>query len=155
MNPSRKHQSWVDTTVFESMNDARVLENFLRDKGFESRTYDDKLLRYFLFLRPPLVTFRIQVRKSEFKIVTNILDTEAPAILEKAIRCPACGSLRVNYPQMTRKFFMPTLLLHLGIIFRIIDHECYCETCHCIWNLPKSGVSAVPKAQVTKPFPFK
>ena len=38
---------------------------------------------------------------------------------------------------MTRKFFLPTVVLHLGIIFRLIEHEAYCEGCHFLWNLPK------------------
>jgi hypothetical protein len=48
----------------------------------------------------------------------------------------------VQYPQMTRKFLFPTLLLHLGIIFRFITHEAYCENCHWLWGLPKGQVSA-------------
>jgi hypothetical protein len=64
--------------------------------------------------------------------ITEILLSE-----EALERSTNCASLHVEYPQMTRKFFLPTLLLHLGIIFRVIKHECYCENCHCIWNLPE------------------
>jgi hypothetical protein len=55
----------------------------------------------------------------------------------------------VQYPQMTRKFFLPTLLLHLGIIFRIIDHEAYCEHCHFLWRLPKTHAT-VPLQSATQ-----
>ncbi|HEV2320542.1 MAG TPA: hypothetical protein VGV18_12375, partial [Verrucomicrobiae bacterium] len=76
-----------------------------------------------------------------------------PPILEKAIHCLSCGSLRVNYPQMTRRFFLPTVLLHLGIIFRVIGHECYCENCHMTWNLATGITTSVG---APKPFfPFK
>ncbi len=138
--------------MFELVNDGKTLEAFLKERRFEARTYDDKLLRYFLFLRPPRVTYRVQIRESEFKIVNNILEKEPPEILEEALHCPSCGSLRINYPQMTRKFFMPTVLLHLGIIFRIIDHEAFCNHCHCIWNLPKDGVPVIPKTRPAKTF---
>jgi hypothetical protein len=148
----RGHRSWVDVAVFENANEGRALAAFLKEKKFESRAYNDKLLRWFLFLRPPRVTWRVQIRESEFKIVSNILEKEPPAVLESAIHCPACGSLRVNYPQMTRKFFMPTILLHLGIIFRVIGHEAYCEHCHHVWNLPKDGAPVLPKPQPAKPF---
>ncbi|MGH7976859.1 MAG: hypothetical protein ACREC8_09360 [Limisphaerales bacterium] len=154
MNPSRNHQIWLDVAVFEDLNDGKVLESFLKDKGFEARTYDDKAFRYFLFLCPPRVTYRVQVRKNHFEGMTDLLRSKAPATLDKALHCPSCGSLRVNYPQMTRKFIMPTVLLHLGIIFRVIDHECYCESCHHIWYLPKDGAAIVHKVSTTKPFPF-
>jgi len=152
MTGGRKHRSWVDIAVYERVEKGGILAAFLAGRKFEARVYDDKLLRYFLFLRPPRVTYRVQIRAGEFKIVANVLEKERPEILDEALHCPSCGSLRVNYPQMTRKFFMPTVLLHLGIIFRVIEHEAYCEHCHCVWNLPKNGVPVVSKTRPAKPF---
>jgi len=138
MSSSYYNKPWVNIAVFESLNDGRVLETFLKRRRFEARIYNDRLLQYFLFLCPPHATFRVQVRANAYRAATELLDSalEAVAILEPAIHCPSCGSLRINYPQMTRKFFLPTVLLHLGIIFRIIHHEAYCEQCHFIWPLP-------------------
>ena len=152
MTGGNKNRSWVEVAVYENADEGKVLQQFLEQRKFEARTYDDKLLRYFLFLRPPRTTYRVQVRASEYKIVTTILEKEPPAILDKAFRCPFCHSLRINYPQMTRKFFLPTVILHLGIIFRFIHHEAYCEHCHHVWNLPKDGVSEVPESPPAKPF---
>ncbi|HVU07125.1 MAG TPA: hypothetical protein VHG89_01125 [Verrucomicrobiae bacterium] len=153
MNPSRNHKPWLDLAVFESLSNGKALELFLKDKGIEARTYDDKALRYFLFLRPPRVTYRVQIRQNYFEGMTELLQLKAPGVLDKALHCPSCGSLRVNYPQMTRKFIFPTVLLHLGIIFRVIEHECYCEQCHCVWHLPQDDL--VPhKVRAVKPFPF-
>jgi hypothetical protein len=155
MKVPQKHHSWVDMAVFEDVNDGKMLEAFFRDKGLEARTNDDKAFRYFLFLRPPTVTYRIQVRHKHLESAGEHLHKAAPAILEKALHCPSCGSLHVNYPQMTRKFILPTVLLHLGIIFRLMEHECYCENCHFIWNLPKDGAAVVRKLRPdAKPFPF-
>lgn len=150
---SQSHQPWANLAVFENIKDGQILEEFLQERGIDARTYNDKLLQSFLFLCPPRVTFRVQVRKDHFSKATHALDEAVPAILDKAIHCPSCGSLRVNYPQMTRKFFLPTVLLHLGIIFRVIEHECYCENCHLIWNLPQD----IPrKTHAPRPFfPFK
>lgn len=144
----------MDVAVFENVNDGKMLETFFRGKGLESRTYDDKLFRYFLFLRPPSVTYRVQVRQNHFERAGEFLEVNAPDVLEKALHCPSCGSLRVNYPQMTRKFIMPTVILHLGIIFRAIEHECYCESCHHVWNLTQDKAVAVRKVHTTEQFPF-
>ena len=137
-SPSKRHP-WVNVAVFENLSDGQALETFLKNHRIETRTYDDKLFRLFLFLRPPRMTYRVQVRGNASRIAAELMDTapEAVPILERAIHCPSCGSLNVNYPQMTRKFFLPTLLLHLGIIFRVIHHEAYCESCHNVWNLPR------------------
>ena len=152
MNASHKHhQGWLDVAIFESAVNGKTLEAFFRENGFEARTYDDKLFRYFLFLRPPRVTWRVQVRKDHFLDAGRLLETKPPAVLDQALHCPSCGSLRVNYPQMTRKFVLPTVLLHLGIISRIIEHQCYCEHCHEMWNLPSPG-AAVHKPSA-KPMP--
>ena len=153
MNHSHNHQAWADVAVFEDLNDGKVLEAFLKRQGMEARTYDDKLFRYFLFLRPPRVTYRVQVRQNRFEDAARLLQAKTPAVLHQALHCPACGSLRVNYPQMTRQFVLPTVLLHLGIIFRIIEHECYCENCHEMWNLPERQ-PAVGKARAAKPIAF-
>jgi len=154
MSTSAKHQPWADVAVFENVNASagNTVETFLRDKGFETRTYDDKWFRCFLFLRPPRVTLRLQVRHNHVQEADELLNAEAPGALKKAIHCPSCGSRSISYPQMTRKFILPTILLHLGIIFRAIDHECYCEHCHFIWNLPGGRVRSSPGP--ARQFPF-
>jgi hypothetical protein len=142
----------VNVAVFENINDGHVLETFLRDKDIEVRTYNDKLLQSFLFLCPPRVTFRVQVRRNHLLKTEQVMNEAHPPILEKALHCPSCGSLQVNYPQMTRKFFLPTIALHLGIIFRLIGHECYCENCHHTWAHERD----IHKIPAPRPFfPFK
>lgn len=136
-------KSWVNVTVFEKKGGAQALESLFKNKRIEARIYNDRILRLLLFLCPPRETFRVQVRHGFFKYAMEVLETEpgVPAILQQAVHCPDCGSLQVEYPQMTRKFILPTVLLHLGIIFRVVEHECYCGNCHCIWHLPPKLVS--------------
>jgi hypothetical protein len=152
MSSKIKHQRWVDIAVFENIIAGKNVEALLTGKGFEARTYDDKWFRYFLFLRPPQITYRVQVRQNDITNVEAFLNAEAPDALKKAIHCPSCDSLQVSYPQMTRKFILPTIVLHLGIIFHVTDHECYCEHCHFTWNL--SGEKTRPDSKPTRQFPF-
>jgi hypothetical protein len=144
-----RKQPWVNIALFEEKQDGEMLVEILRSKGFETRVYFDRVLQMFLFLCPPRAMHRTQVRANDSKVVTHFLNTDpksAPA-LERAIHCPSCGSMRVNYPQMTRKFFLPTLLLHAGIILRIIGHEAYCEHCHHTWNLSEAESPQLTKAK--------
>ncbi|SRR5258706_5656483 len=76
MISSRKTQPWVNVAIFNDVSDAQMLEMDLKDKGFETRTYNDKLLQRFLFLYPPHATIRVQVRGNDFKNVTYFLDHE-------------------------------------------------------------------------------
>ena len=149
MNTKR---SWVSLAVFEQEVEARRLEKFLQSRKFEARTYDDKLMRTLLFLRPPQKTHRVQVRVSDSKVAAHLIthDAEAEILLRDSVHCPSCGSLHVQYPQMTRRFIMPTILLHAGILLRIIDHEAYCEHCHFIWHL---GEHPVPEPQAAAVHP--
>jgi len=142
MSDSHNHQTWVDVALFESVNDGRALQTFLDANRIEARTYDDKVFRYFLFLCPPRIVWRVQVRKNSSNYTVELLKSKSPSILEKALHCPSCGSLRANYPQMTRKFVLPTIMLHLGIIFRVLEHKCYCEDCHEMWSLPERASQA-------------
>jgi hypothetical protein len=153
MSAAHHHQPWAEVALYEDLAAGESLAALLSDAGFESRTYDDKLFRHFLFLRPPRVTYRVQVRKTQLSAALRFLAGKNPPVLELALHCPGCGSLRVNYPQMTRQFILPTVLLHLGIIFRVIEHQCYCENCQEMWTLPQDNL-VPPRVRDVKPFPF-
>lgn len=145
LNTPAKYQRrpWVNLALFEDENDARLGERFLWKNALEARTYNDRWLQMIWFLCLPHATYRVQVRRQDLKRAEEFINTETPAVMLKAIRCPSCHSLHVNYPQMTRKFLLPTIVLHLGILLRVIEHECYCEHCHHIWNLPAQSVPVV------------
>ena len=135
MNSPSKHQPWADVAVFEDLDAARTVETSLINQGLQARTYDDKFFRAFLFLRPPEVTYRVQVHAEDLARTNEFLAKDPPAVLRDAIHCPSCNSLRVSYPQMTRKFVTPTIVLHLAILMRLLDHQCYCDKCHFMWAL--------------------
>ena len=142
-SPSRK-QPWTDVAVFEDLRAGRAVEALLTRQGLQARIYDDKFLRTLLFLRPPRATFRLQVHTADFDRAHEILQSGPKNGLRYAIHCPDCGSRQVSYPQMTRKFMLPTILLHAGILLRLVDHQCYCERCHCMWSL-RNRSSVVPE----------
>jgi hypothetical protein len=138
MKPVKKR--WDNLAVFEREEDARTLATFLQNHGFESRTFNDRLLQLFLFLCPPHATYRAQVRLDDIPAARELIarDNDASLLVQRALRCPSCDSFKVQYPQMTRRFITPTIMLNLGIIFRLIEHEAYCVDCHYVWNLPKA-----------------
>lgn len=145
MNQPSNHQQWTDVAVFEDLNPARTVETLLTHQGIAARVYDDKLARRLLFLRPPRVTYRLQVRTGDFHRAEHFLQADSMVSLREAIHCPECGAPQISYPQMTRKFILPTIVLHLGILSRLMDHQCYCEKCHCMWSLPDKAAALIPE----------
>ena len=124
---------------------------FLDTHRFEARIYNDRVLQAILFLCPPHATYRVQVRANASRAANEQLEhvPEKTVLVQRALQCPSCGSLAINYPQMTRKFFLPTLVLHLGIILRIIHHEAYCEACHYTWQMPPPAKRVIPQLKVS------
>jgi hypothetical protein len=145
MGAEVSQQRWVDVAVFEEVNDAKTIESFLTKKRLEARTYNEKFFRFFLFLHMPRPTYQVQVRYTSLKFAGEVLDEAAPEALQRAIRCPACHSLHVAYPQLTRPSILSTIRLHLGLIFHVLEHECCCQRCQCRWHLPVENVNAAPE----------
>src|SRR5260221_13265775 len=82
MVSSRKKQPWGNVAIFENASDGKLLEMDLKNKGFETRTYNDKLLRRFLFWCPPHATIRVQVRVKHSKNASYLAGHEpAPSAL--------------------------------------------------------------------------
>ncbi|HEV2692016.1 MAG TPA: hypothetical protein VG347_03900 [Verrucomicrobiae bacterium] len=150
MSASSTKKPWVNVAVFEKRDDTGPLESFLNQHRIETRVYNDRVLQAILFLCPPHATYRVQVRANAARAVTELLEREpeTPVLAQRALHCPSCDSLTVNYPQMTRKFFLPTLVLHIGILLRVIHHEAYCEKCHHTWELPPPDKRGLPQVKV-------
>jgi hypothetical protein len=140
-------EPWVNLAVFKHEHDARALEERLQQQGFEARTRNDRKIQLFWFLAPPRATFRVQVGAKDVHTAQEFIETERSVeiLTQRAIHCPSCKSVQIEYPQMTRRFLTPTLLMDLGILFHIIEHEAYCADCHYMW--PLSGPQATDKAK--------
>lgn len=61
----------------------------------------------------------------------------ATTLLGSAVRCPECGSLRVDYPQFTQKSLLTNLMLGVAAELRLLERDYYCEDCHCMWAKPE------------------
>ena len=139
---------WTVLAVFESRKDAGTIKTFLQSHGYEVRNRDNRLLQILFFFGPPRAAYRVQVRSNNFVRAMNFLNATPSTrqILRRAMECPFCASFDVRYPKLTRKYFLPTILFHLGIILRIVGHEVHCENCNFFWQLPGDRISGTGKA---------
>lgn len=65
----------------------------------------------------------------------------AEGALSGAIRCPECRSLRVEYPQVTRKSISTNLVIGLLAGLGLVEKDFYCEDCHCMWPKLRATLS--------------
>ena len=79
---------------------------------------------------------RVQVEEADFAKAQNLMvewEKSDPDI-GGAIRCPQCGSPRIHYPQLARKFPFISGLAGILLALKIIPKEFYCEDCHYTWG---------------------
>ncbi len=137
---------WINVATFELLEHAQALRHCLEMGGFEARTQDERRLQRFWFLAQPHCGIHVRVPTEKLEVVREFMENnpEASRLMSEAIHCPSCHSARVQYPQMTRKFFLPTLIAHLLVLFRFMDPECYCEDCHYTWPRERGLPSRLP-----------
>ena len=125
----------VTVATFNKPEPAEAVAERLDNAGIPPELVDEeKLQRYWLLTIQPLANVRLKVPKEQFTRSMQLLHEwdAKEGILSHAIRCPECGSSRIEYPQFTRKFILPAMLsifCRLGII----KPEFFCEDCQYTW----------------------
>ncbi len=135
----------VTVATFNQRSQAEPVKKRLVETGIPAEIDHESTLEWLWFAATPVVKVRIKVPTADFEATIRLLrrwDAEE-GILREAIRCPECRSSRVEYPQFTRKFFLPNLIGILAAM-GVVQREFYCEECHFTW--PKEGTkpSRVP-----------
>jgi DNA-directed RNA polymerase subunit M/transcription elongation factor TFIIS len=127
----------VTIATFNNSQPAERFREWLEHAGIPAKVLDQRLLQKIWFLARPYSSFHVNIDRDSFEQAHALLSEagEHSQLLAEAIRCPQCGSLRVEYPQMTRKFALPSLVAH-GLTLFGIKHEFYCQACQYTWRQP-------------------
>ena len=129
----------MPVALFSHRDKAEPLRRRLEEKGVKAEIHDELRLEKLWFVSKPSCGARLEVPADQFERAYQCvvaLDAEEGA-LRDTIRCPECKSLRVDYPQFTRKFLIPNLAMGLMAAVGAVEKEYYCEDCHYTW--PKEG----------------
>src|SRR5437868_11877945 len=129
----------MPVALFNERAKAEPLQNRLAASGIQPEIHDELRLEKLWLVSKPAAGVRLEVPADQFERAEQLLlDWDAAEdALREAIRCPECKSLRVDYPQFTRKSFIPNLLTGLSAKLGLVEKEFYCEDCHYTW--PKEG----------------
>lgn len=118
---------------------AEPLRKRLAESGVQSEIHDELRLEKLWFVSKPATGVRLEVPANQFERAQQLLLNwdVAEGALREAIRCPECKSLRVDYPQFTRKSMLTNVAIGLVAELGLVDKEYYCGDCHYTW--PKEG----------------
>jgi hypothetical protein len=128
----------AQVTTIASFNEtapAEKLASRLREAGFEAEVRDESgEQKWKLYNLNPKAHIRIVIDEARTPEAETLLRQwqEADGALAEAIRCPECGSARVEYPQFSRRTIMGALPAALAAA-GVIERDFYCEGRHYTW----------------------
>jgi putative signal transducing protein len=124
----------ITVATFNERDKAEALQHRLTAAGVPADVYDESTLQSTLFVtKKHLAHMRVQVDKKDMDRAEKLLaEWEPEGALRDAVRCPECGSSRIEYPQFTRKFLTPAVFAYLSKV-GLVKPEFYCENCHFTW----------------------
>jgi len=143
----------VTVATFNSVEQAEPLRDQLEKAGIHAEIHHDVMERLW-FVAKPLANVRVKVDPHDYEKAKNLLnvwDTES-GVLRDAVRCPECGSSRVEYPQKTRKFLLPNLFGGVLSGLGMVEKEFFCEECQYTW--PRTGERPSRKRPNQAPYYF-
>ncbi len=125
-----------DMTIasFDQPDSARQLRERLEKAGIACEVVDESKLQKYWFLSKPRAAVKLRVEAEDFDKARELLNgmDAGEDVLHDAVRCPQCGSSRVQYPQFTRKFLTPTFV-EIFCFLHLMEREFYCEDCQYTW----------------------
>jgi hypothetical protein len=125
----------IRLALFQDRSAAAELQDHLYKAGISSEVHDELQLERLWFVSKSAAGARLEVPLQQWERATQLLiewDSLDEALLG-AVRCPECKSLRVDYPQVTRKSLLTNVAIGLLAELHIIERQYYCEECHCMW----------------------
>jgi hypothetical protein len=124
----------VTVATFNTLEPARQLQERLRQARCDAVIHDESRLERFWFMSSPLAAVHVEVTSRDYLPACKLIAEwdSREGVLGEAVRCPECGSSRVEFPQIPRKFLMPVAEAVL-MALRILPRRFYCLDCHCTW----------------------
>jgi hypothetical protein len=126
----------VTIATFHDQAKAKELKSRFQQGGVRADVHNEAPLQAVGFMSKPKANAKVLVEDNDFERAQALMiewESTDPAIAAALVRCPQCGSSRIEYPQMSRKFLTPALV-GLFCTLKIIPKEFYCEDCHFTWT---------------------
>jgi Putative prokaryotic signal transducing protein len=129
----------IPVALFHDRAEAEPIRQRLAQAGIPAEIHDELRLEKLWLTCKEDCGVRLEVPANQFERAEDMLiewDRREGA-LRDAIHCPECHSLRVDYPQFTRKSLLTNLAMGIAANVGVVEKEYYCEDCHLTW--PREG----------------
>lgn len=120
---------------FDEIEPAEKLAERMREAGLTAEIRDDSgEQKWKMFNLSPRAHIQVVGPERDADIAFTKLTEwdKADGALAEAVRCPECGSTRIEYPQFSRRTIMgawPAALAAAGVI----EKDFYCNSCQYTW----------------------
>jgi hypothetical protein len=133
---------------------AESIQRRLSEEGFAAIIREETLRQKLWFVSRQSAGVQVEVPPDQFEAAEKRLEYWAAAEggVAGAIRCPECGSFRVEYPQYTPRSTLTNLAMGLAAEVGVVEKDYYCEACHYDW--PKEGGKPRRERRHMAPFYF-
>ncbi|HWL52200.1 MAG TPA: hypothetical protein VNQ90_07185 [Chthoniobacteraceae bacterium] len=131
-----KLEELITVATFNEWDKADALRLRLDEAGVPAQLFDEGFTqRLWWFVPEPKAQMRVRVEKerSEEALALIARWDEEEGILSDAVRCPECGSSRIEYPQFSRRTAM-TVFFGILALFHLLPRQFYCRNCHFTWR---------------------
>jgi rubredoxin len=129
-------EQYLTIATFNDREPADRLTTRLRAAGFNADVFDESSAQKWLLLNlKPRAHMRVRVPKDDGeRAMQQLRDWDAAdGALKDAVRCPQCGSSRIEYPQFSRRTLMGALPAAAAAA-GIIERQYFCEACGFTWD---------------------
>ena len=128
-------EQYLTVATFNAREPAERIAARLREAGFKSDVFDESDAQRFLMLNmEPKAHMRVRVDKDDGERAIQLLNEwdKQDGAMRDAVRCPQCGSSRIEYPQFSRRTLMSALPAAAAAM-GLVEREYYCEACSYTW----------------------
>jgi mono/diheme cytochrome c family protein len=128
--------SRIRVARFEGPDQAEPIRQRLTQNGIPAEVHKESRLAVLWYVSRRSAGARLEVPAKDAERARRLLlewDT-SESLMHRAVRCPECRSLRVDYPQFTQRSLFANFAMGLVAELGLVEREYYCEDCHCMWQ---------------------
>jgi transposase-like protein len=124
----------ITLATFDTPTQAESLKRRLEEEHISPLIHGGGILKHLWFVHRK-AKVRLDVEETDFRKSQQLMRAweTRQGVARKVAHCPECQSSRIEYPQFTRKFFLPNLIGLLAGL-GLVQKKYYCEDCHYTWS---------------------
>lgn len=120
--------------AYEKKEDAENMHRYLVSKNVPAAFVDLTVQEAENAIPPEFARYQVQVPENDEKAAEQAVhgSEEGIQLLQPAVKCPECGSLRIIYPNIPRNFLV-SAVMRVMVKMHVLDGQYLCMSCQHEW----------------------